>query len=178
LTAVGTALTSTLVSHLGLSDVPGVGVGTRIVGLLLATAADVLLFLFVLVRLPHTHVSLRVGLVGAVVAAVGFEILKVAGTYTIAASAHSATAGPFAGLIAVLVWVQLVARLVLFCTALTVVRSRVPQAFVPYEPVAGRSEPEGPSAVAVGAGLVGVGAVTGAAVTAYLLRRREGVTVR
>ena len=60
-----------------------------------------------------------VAIKGALLAAVGFEILKVVGTYTIAKSAKSPTLGPFAGLLAVLIWIQLVARLLLFCAALT-----------------------------------------------------------
>ena len=45
-------------------------------------------------------------------AAVGFEMLKIVGTYTVASTANSPTAGPFAGLLAVLIWIQLVAPVV------------------------------------------------------------------
>jgi membrane protein len=62
-------------------------------------------------------VPVSIGFRGALMAAAGFEVLKVVGSYIIAASAHSATAGPFAGLLAVLVWFQLVARFLLFCAA-------------------------------------------------------------
>jgi membrane protein len=71
------------------------------------------------VRLPQVEVDARIGLRAAIIAAVGFEILKVVGTYTIAASAHSPTAGPFAGILAVLIWIQLVCRFMLFCVAWT-----------------------------------------------------------
>jgi membrane protein len=62
-------------------------------------------------------VSRRVLLRGTLLAAAGFEVLKLVGTYTIAHTADSPTAGPFAGLLAVLIWIQLVARFMLFCAA-------------------------------------------------------------
>ena len=92
------------------------------------------MFFFVLVRLPQVDVPLRIGLRGALLAAVGFEILKIVGTYTIAASASSATAGPFAGLLAVLIWIQLVTRWMLFCAAWTAEMTNslvLPEASVP-----------------------------------------------
>ena len=52
-----------------------------------------------------------------ILAAVGFEVLKIVGTYTIAHTAQSPTAGPFAGVLAVLIWIQLVSRFLLFCCA-------------------------------------------------------------
>jgi membrane protein len=113
-----------------------------------------------------------------VLAAVGFEILKIAGTYTIALSSGSATAGPFASLLAILVWVQLVSRWILFCTAWTAectLRDRPPPApaLPPVAAPVDEEEPRALSPAAVGAGLVGAGAVAGAAVTAYTLRNRR-----
>ena len=121
LTVVGTALSSKILSALDLTHVAGAGTVLTILGLLLAVAGDVGILWWLFVRLPQVDVPHRIGLRGALIGAVGLEILKVLGTYTIAASAHSPTAGPFAGLLAVLIWIQLVARFLLYCASWTAV---------------------------------------------------------
>jgi len=119
LTVVGTALTDQALRLTGLDGVAGVHYLVVVLGLVLAVLGDVLIFWWLLVRLPDVAVPRRVGLQGALLAAVGFEILKIVGTVTIAKTAHSPTAGPFAGLLAVLIWIQLVARFMLYCAAWT-----------------------------------------------------------
>lgn len=121
LTVLGTTLTDQILRGVGLEHVSGAGTVVRVLGILLAVLGDVLIFWWMLVRLPQENVPHRIGIRGALLAAVGFEILKVIGTYTIAASAGSPTAGPFAGLLAVLIWIQLVSRYMLFCVAWTAV---------------------------------------------------------
>ncbi len=183
ITAAWAAFTNEILSSLGLDNVPGMGTLLGVIGIAVALAADAVMFFFVLTRLPEATVHVRVGIRGAILAAVGFEILKIVGTYTVAASAsNSATAGPFAALLAVLVWIQLVTRWLLFCVAWTAELTN-PLAFAegsvpvvhqpgePDEPAADASVPLSPAAV--GAALVGAGAVAGAAVTAYGLRRRD-----
>jgi membrane protein len=189
LTAGWAAFTHDVLSVVQLDGVPGMGTLLGALGVLVTLAGDVVIFFVVLVRLPHADVPRRVGLRGAILAAVGFEILKIVGTYTIAASAGSATAGPFAGLLAVLVWIQLVSRYLLFCAAWTAERPQpsnvVPEPDVATQgdaaacaivtaPAVARAAPLSPAAV--GAGLAGAGAVAGAAVGAAIatavLRRR------
>ena len=129
LTVVGTALTDKVVRWLSLDGVSGVHWLVRAVGVLLAIVGDMVIFWWLLVRLPGVQVSRRVLVQGTVLAAVGFEALKIVGTYTIAHTSHSPTAGPFAGLLAVLIWIQLVARYMLFCAAwMAVVTAEVPRA--------------------------------------------------
>ena len=179
ITAAWAAFAHAILSSVGLDNIPGMGTLLGVIGIAVALAADAVMFFFVLTRLPEAEVDVRVGVRGAILAAVGFEILKIVGTYTVAASAHSATAGPFAGLLAVLVWIQLVTRWLLFCVAWTAELAN-PLAFaegsMPVvrerdEPAHAASAPLSPAAV--GAALVGAGAVAGAAVTAYGLRRRD-----
>jgi membrane protein len=180
LTAVGSTVTEQLLSLMGLSHAPGATVLLKIVGYLLAVAGDVIIFSWVIIRLPDPHVPRRIGLRGALLASVGFEVLKTLGTYTIAHTANSPTAGPFAGILAVLVWIQLVARWLLYCVAWTAVLSEERQPDqTPPEPAAVedaapvRVRPISPAAV--GAGLLGAGAVAGAAVAAVARAwRRQG----
>jgi membrane protein len=119
LTVIGTSVTDQILTALGLADVPGATVLLKLLGIALAVVGDVLIFWWVLIRLPQIDLNLRLAVRGALLAAVGFEVLKVVGTYTIAHTANSPTAGPFAGVIAILIWIQLVARWLLFACAWT-----------------------------------------------------------
>jgi membrane protein len=177
LTAGWAAFTHEVLHSIGLDNVPGMGTVLGLVGIAVTLIADAVIFFLVLVRLPRAEVSPRVGAQGALLAAAGFEVLKIVGTYTVAATAHSATAGPFAGLLAVLIWIQLVTRWMLFCAAWTAEKTVRPPVPVPVltsveKHPAPTAEPA-VSPAAVGAGLVGVGAVAGSAVTAYALRHRH-----
>lgn len=132
ITAVGTSLTRQILNALNLDHLIGVTILVKVLGVLLSVAGDFIIFWWMMVRLPLITVPTRVAVKGAVMAAVGFEVLKIIGTYTIAHTAQSPTAGPFAGLLAVLIWIQLVARYLLFCTAWMAVltREEEPEKFV------------------------------------------------
>lgn len=119
LTVLGTALTDRILSALDLDHVTGAGTLVRVLGLLLAIVGDVVIFWWLLVRLPQATVPRSTGVRAAVMAAIGLEVLKIIGTYTIALSTQSTTAGPFAGVLAVLIWIQLVSRFLLYCAAWT-----------------------------------------------------------
>lgn len=179
ITAAWAAFSHEILAAIGLDRVPLMGTVLGVVGIVVTLAADAVIFFFVLARLPAADVSVQVGTRGALLAAAGFEILKIVGTYTVAATAHSATAGPFAGLLAVLIWFQLVTRWLLFCVAWTAERTNplvLPEGSVPVTRApAGQPTPEpvAMSPAAVGAALVGAGAVAGAAATAYGLRHRR-----
>jgi membrane protein len=128
LTAAGTAITDQLVRALGLTHVSGMHAVLSAAGLALAVSGDLVIAWWLIVRLPDAHPRRAVAIRASVLAAVGFEVLKVVGTITIARTAHSPTAGPFAGVVAILVWLQLVSRLLLFCVAFAATdpRSTVP----------------------------------------------------
>jgi membrane protein len=119
LTVIGTSVTDQLLRAVGLDDVTGATVVLKLLGIALAIAGDLLIFWWVMIRLPHVELPPRLALKGALLAAVGFELLKIIGSYTIAHTANSPTAGPFAGVIAILIWIQLVARWLLFSCAWT-----------------------------------------------------------
>jgi membrane protein len=179
LTAAWAAFSHRVLSTVGLDDIPGMGTLLGAIGIAVTVLGGAVIFYWVLVRVPRVPVRRHIGLRGALMAAVGFEVLKIAGTYTIAASAHSPTAGPFAGTIAVLVWIQLVTRWMLFCAAwMAELSEAVPADAAPIEPEAGTdgSDTEQvPSAGVVGAGVFGAGAVFGAAMAVYAMHRRRSV---
>lgn len=114
LTVVGSAVTDQIISALGWQNG---ATALAVAGIAAALLGDLLIFLWMLVRLPGVKVPRAVAVKGAIFASVGLEVLKLVGTYTITRTARSLTAGPFASVVAVLVWLQLVARLVLLSAA-------------------------------------------------------------
>ncbi len=184
LTVVGTSLTDQILGWLALDSLPGFTLLLKVVGIAIAVAGDLIIFWWLLVRLPQADVEKRLALRGALLASVGFEILKIVGTYTIAKTAGSPTAGPFAGIIAILVWIQLVARWMLFSCAwiATVNAAHLAANRVPIiEPPAMVDDPvdierPGASPGTVGATLVGAGALIGAATTWAVTRPRAQPT--
>jgi len=119
LTSGGTALAHTLIDAVGLDGVPGMGTLLGGITILLALAADTLIFMWMFVRLPRRPVRYRTVLRGAVLAAVGYEILKLVGTYYIALISANPTYGIFAGAVGLLVWIDLVSRFLLLAAAWT-----------------------------------------------------------
>lgn len=122
LTGLGNAATATVVRVLGVAGVPGVAIGTKLVALLLAMAADVLIFLWLFLRLAPVPSPLPRVVRGAVFAAVGLEILKLVGAVYITRTVHAggATYGTFAVVVGLLVWINLVSRFVILAAEWTV----------------------------------------------------------
>lgn len=200
LTSGGTAATGAVVRALNLDGVFGMGTLVRVIGILLALAADTLLFAWLFTRLPGVPIRYRTVLRGAVFAAVGYEILKVVGTTYIARVTSNPTYGPLAGAIGLLIWIDLVSRFLLLSAAWT---ATGPQPLLPGDiaaPEEGFAVPVGerpatgivgpapvgalvaadgsrdtPTPAAVAGALVGTGALLGAGATAagtrYLRRR-------
>ena len=119
LTSGGTAATHAIVSALGLDGIPGMGTLVGAVSILLALIADTLLFMWLFARLPRRPVRYKTVLRGAVMAAVGYEILKVVGTTYIAGVTSNPTYGPFAAAVGLLIWMDLVSRFLLLSAAWT-----------------------------------------------------------
>jgi membrane protein len=177
LATVGTAVTDQIVRALSLDSVPGMTYLLKIAAILLGVLGDMVIFGWLLVRLPGAEVSRSVALRTALLAAIGFEVLKIVGTYTISKSTHSPTLGPFAGLLAVLIWIQLVVRYLLFCAAWSATATPIdsPAAAIPSIDLTIRAPEPEPAAVSrtgVAASLLGAGAVAGAGVVTYLRRGR------
>jgi len=181
LTVIGTALTDHVLRAAELDDVTGMHVLVKVFGIALAVVGDVLIFAWLLVRLPGADLPARVVLRGALLAAVGFEVLKVVGAYYIARVTHSPTVGVFGSVIGLLVWIYLVARFLLYCAAWTATATERPQPPAKPEPATepeSMTEPEpGPprilSPLGVAGSLFGAGAAAGAAVVTAIVRRRR-----
>ncbi|MFI1726884.1 YihY/virulence factor BrkB family protein [Streptomyces sp. NPDC020489] len=98
------------------------GVGRALlflVGLAIAVVVDFILLVYVLTRLPQVHPGRRAVLVAALIGAVGFELLKWLLTGYLQGVAGRSMYGAFAVPVAVVLWINLMARLLLYCTAWT-----------------------------------------------------------
>ena len=139
---------------------------------MLALAANWLVFLWVLSRLPREQVSARSAVKGAIAAAIGFEILKQVFTVYLTIVSDSPSGKLFGPIIGLLLFANFVSRFLLFITAWTATARENLVAEPPAPPPPAVISPRmivrgGPNARSA-AGLVGVGAVLG-----LLLRRRS-----
>ncbi|MCW2539299.1 MAG: rane protein [Frankiales bacterium] len=174
LTAGGTAASGQVLKWLNLDGVTGMGTLAAVVGVLLAILGSTLLFGWLIIRLPAMHVSRRTTVRTALLAAAGFEILKVVGAYYIARVTKSPAAAAIGPVVGILIWIDLVSRYLLYCVAWAATAEPVP---VQAPLVAGPSIELAPPArrggftpVGVAAGLISAGAALGA-VSVTALRR-------
>lgn len=117
--AAATALNGFVIDLVNLP--PGVAnVVTAVAGIALGLLASTLLFLYLFWRLPKVTTPMRRVLRGAVLAAVLFEVLKQVGAFYIARTTQNPLYGSFAVIVGLLVWINLVSRLLLLCAAWTV----------------------------------------------------------
>ena len=104
-----------------LTVLPGFGVPLALLG---GLALSTLLFVWTYSSLTRVHVGWRVHLPGAILVAVGFEVLKAVGAVYVprAVASSSALYGSLGVVFAVLAWLLLYGRLVMYGAVLNVVR--------------------------------------------------------
>lgn len=117
LSAAGGWLNGLLLRWAGLGDEPWAGTVLSILSVPLAIIANWLVFLWVLARLPRHKVNTRSAVLGALAAAVGFEILKQAVNIYLSLLGRTPTSAAFGSVIGLLVFIYLVARLLLLVAA-------------------------------------------------------------
>ena len=184
LTTGATAASSALLDLLGLDEVPGYFLLTGGVAIALALVGDTLVFLWLLKGVPENPFGVRRLLPGAVFGAVGLELLKLAGTWYLSLIGDNVTAQTLGGFVGLIVWINVVVRFAFYTASWTATIPAIEHAhtLVPHGPAGPTPLPEvalvderpaRPSAVRVALGLLGVGAVLGAAGTRLLSRRRR-----
>lgn len=113
-----TTAASWLLGLVGLSE--GTGVVVRVLGIAVAFVVDAAIFVMIVVVLADVHPPGRDLRGGAVIAAVGIGAVRVLGTSVVAGSADSnALLASFAILVTLLIWINLIARIVLLAAAWT-----------------------------------------------------------
>ncbi|NUK70582.1 YihY/virulence factor BrkB family protein [Streptomyces lunaelactis] len=141
--ALGSTAVGWSADRLGIDDGGTSGVMLRIAALAIAVAAAFLLLLYLLTLLPGVHPPRRRLVVAVLIGAVGFELLKLLlGGYMRDVAAKSMY-GAFGVPVALLLWINFTAKLLLFCAAWTATPSEEPPSEEPSS--AGRAEEAGPS---------------------------------
>ncbi|BBA99658.1 putative membrane protein [Actinacidiphila reveromycinica] len=90
-----------------------------LVGYVLAVVADFLILVYVLTLLPGVEPPRRAVATAALIGAVGFEVLKVALSGYLRGVAGKSVYGAFGTPIALLLWLNFMAKLLLYCAAWT-----------------------------------------------------------
>jgi membrane protein len=117
-----TAATNSVLSFLGLAESSTAKVVTIVLSYVLGALIDIGIFLYLFLRLAKVPTPVREVFKGAVFGAIGFEVLKLAGAFYIGrtTSKGEATYGSFAVVVGLLLFLNLVSRLVLYTAAFTV----------------------------------------------------------
>lgn len=174
ITAVGASgLTERLLEMVGIADLPGIGLITYLVALLVGLLANFLVFLWLVKYLPRGEVPMRSAVQAAIIGAVAFEIFKQIGSMFFSKALSNPAGATFGPIIGVMVLMFFVWRILMYCSA---------WAATTEESLAlAKLEAPGPAVINVrqvvredrNSGL-GIGMVAGAAAAAVLslLRRR------
>ena len=119
LTAIGGALGEFLLSLVGLGDAAWATTLLRIATIVLTLLANLLVFVWVIARLPREKVAMRGAVKGAAIASVGFVLLQQLATLYLAGVTDKPAFAVFGPVLGLLIFANLVSRLLLFCTAWT-----------------------------------------------------------
>ncbi|MEW1721220.1 YihY/virulence factor BrkB family protein [Streptomyces sp. NPDC093109] len=109
--------------RLGIPEGGAGGVLLQIAALVVAVGADFLLLLYVLTLLPRVEPPRRRLMVAALIGAVGFEALKLLLGGYMRGVAGKSMYGAFGVPVALLLWINFTAKLLLFCAAWTATRN-------------------------------------------------------
>ncbi|MEU6038758.1 YhjD/YihY/BrkB family envelope integrity protein [Actinomadura sp. NPDC047616] len=125
LSTVAVSASSTVLGWLGLAHVPGAGTALWLLSVAVAIASNTVIFLVLFSRLSGTRAPWRTMLRGALVGAVGFEVLKQAASLLLGHTTGNPVYASFAVLVGLIVWINIVARYVLYVAAWTATRTAV-----------------------------------------------------
>jgi membrane protein len=172
ITIAGTGMGEFLLRLVGLEDNGWALAALRVATVLLSLVANWLVFLWVIAKLPRERVALPSAVRGALVAAVGFEILKQAATLLLKSATSSPTGAVFGSVIGLLVFANLVSRFLLMVTAWTATADEnlrpVPVAVPPPAIIRPLVRPRTGLGPAGAIGLLAAGTLTG-----FALRRKR-----
>jgi inner membrane protein YhjD len=122
LSSLTTSATHVVLGWIGLTGVPGAGTFLRLIAIAVAIGANTLIFLVLFSQLAGTKASWRHLVRGCVFGAVGFEVLKLVGTYLVAHTMRNPVYASFAVIAGLMVWINISTRFILFTAAWTATR--------------------------------------------------------
>ncbi len=118
-TSLSTSATGAFLGWVGLEGSTVAAWVTGILAITVALAIDLAIFLYLFWRLPVTtdrHRTVR----GALLGAVGVELLKILGTWLVGRTTSNPVYGAFAVIVGLLIWINIVMRWTMFIAAWTV----------------------------------------------------------
>lgn len=119
-----TSVIGRISESVGLDDQPVGRVLLQIAAIAVAVFASVVLFVYLLVGMPRLTMPRRTAFLGALIGAIGFELLKLLVASYISGVASKSMYGAFGVPVALLLWIYFVTRLLLFCAAWTATDKR------------------------------------------------------
>jgi len=121
-TGAASAFANKIIEALDLSGSSAATYLLRAVSILVAIAADTVVYGFLFTRLPKVAMPLRRVLLGALFAAIGLEVLKIVGAYLVPRTTNNPLYLTFGVLFGLLVWINMVSRWTLLAAAWTVTK--------------------------------------------------------
>lgn len=172
ISSIATSVTQEVLDHLGLGDSLVALVLLKALAIALPLLGDMVLIAILLSRLSAATLTWRQVRSGALVAAVGFEVLKLAATFLIGRTTTNPLYATFGVIVGLLVWINLVSNLLMFSAAWTATQAHSFEPAAPGEDDAGRSTLLASTSRRGGSRNALIGAAAGAGVAAVLTRRR------
>ncbi|MCF7553228.1 inner membrane protein YhjD [Pseudonocardia sp. WMMC193] len=174
--AAGNAFGALLLDLVGLGDQGWARFLLAVFAVLLGLAANWLVFMWVIARLPRAPVAARSAVRAAIIGAIGFEVLKQVMQVYLSSVTSSPAGAAFGPIIGLMVFAFFMSRFILFVTAWAATAKENEQDEPVDVPAPAVIRPEvivrsGPSPAAA-AGLVGAGAALGGLLGVRAFRRR------
>ncbi len=119
--SLAAALTTEALDLVGLGGGGAAAALLKVVAVLFAVFANTLLLTIIFARLPGHRLPWKNLLTGALLGAVGIEILKFVGTRLLAGTTGNPVYGTFAVIVGLLVWFNFISRVVMYAAAWCVV---------------------------------------------------------
>lgn len=117
--SLATSATKYVLDLVGLQDSVVAVALLKMLAVGLALLVDTVLFAILLSRLSGAHLSWRQVRSGALLGAVGFEVLKLLGTFLIAKTTQNPMYATFGVVVGLLVWINFVSRVLIYSAAWT-----------------------------------------------------------
>jgi membrane protein len=174
-TSLATSATTQVLGVVNLDDKLVAVALLKVLSVALGVLADTVLFAILLSRLSGAHQPWRQVRSAALLGALGFEVLKLGGTFLIGRTTHNPVYATFGVVVGLLIWINLVSQLLIYVASwgATQAYSEEPSAAAETAPeaVASGGPPSTAPARRSGWRRTVLGAALGAAVVALLSRR-------
>lgn len=142
LASLATSMTGMVISWLQLDEIPGISFLLRFVPILVSIGAGWLLFMFIYTVFPEKEIETSGKAVrrGALIGAIGLAVLQYLFSFLVGIFANNAAAALFGPVIALMLFFNLFARLILFVAAWIATATQAALSTVDDDPVTGTED--------------------------------------